>query len=127
VSARIVYIVDDDTAVRDSLCALLDTYGFDISPHASGNEFLSFYSYDDTGCVLLDINMPGLSGIDVLDRLRLGKCKVPVIAITGRGDPGLKERLLLWGASAVFDKPIDEDDLLKAIEAAFTSSVSHHT
>jgi len=116
-----IYIVDDDSAVRESLAALLETYGFGLSLHASGNDFLSGYSFDGAGCVVLDINMPGISGMDVLRRLRARGCRVPVIAITGRGDPGLKEQLVQMGADVVFDKPVDEDELLHAIDSAFAS------
>jgi FixJ family two-component response regulator len=114
-----IYIVDDDSTIRESLATLLETYGFGLSLYASGDDFLAGYPYDDTGCVVLDINMPGISGVNVLERLRSRGCRVPVIAITGRGDPGLKDQLIQMGASAVFDKPVDDEDLVKAIDTAF--------
>jgi len=116
-----IYIVDDDVAVRESLCALLETHGFELSLHPSGNDFLERYDRGPPACVLLDIHMPGISGTDVLRRLRAAGQFVPVVAITGRGDPALKNTLLQSGASSVLDKPVDEDELLEAIEAAFAS------
>jgi FixJ family two-component response regulator len=118
---RMIHIVDDDAAVRDSLGVLLESYGFRVSEHASGNEFLERFSDGPAACVVLDINMPGISGADVLDALRARGNKVPVVAITGRGDPVLKERLLKSGASAVLDKPVETDALVGAIEDAFAS------
>jgi FixJ family two-component response regulator len=118
---RMIYVVDDDAAVRDSLGVLLESYGFRVSEHASGDEFLKNFSNGQAACVVLDINMPGISGADVLDTLRARGEHVPVVAITGRGDPILKERLLKSGASAVLDKPVETDALVDAIGDAFAS------
>jgi two-component system response regulator FixJ len=114
-----VYIVDDDAAVRDSLSILLESHGFAVSEYASGNAFLDAYRDGGSGCIVLDMNMPGLSGLEVLNLLRDRRESVPVIAITGRGDPALRARLVEAGALAVFDKPIEAEDLIEALESAF--------
>jgi two-component system response regulator FixJ len=114
-----VYIVDDDAAVRDSLSILLESHGFAVSECASGNAFLDAYRDGGSGCIVLDMNMPGLSGLEVLNLLRDRRESVPVIAITGRGDPALRARLVEAGALAVFDKPIEAEDLIEALESAF--------
>ena len=116
---RMVYIVDDDSAVRESLCVLLESHGFAVSGHESGNDFLDVYTDGAPCCVVLDYHMPGLNGLQVLERFRARGKAFPVMVITGRGDPALRERLLDAGASAVFDKPFDAEDLVHAIEGSF--------
>lgn len=118
---RMIYIVDDDAAVRDSLSILLESHGFTVSEYASGNDFLDQFQDGRAGCVVLDMNMPGLSGVEVLEHLRNRGENIPVIAITGRGDLAVRERLVQAGASVVFDKPVEADELVGAIESAFAS------
>jgi two-component system response regulator FixJ len=118
-SERIVHVVDDDAAVRDSLRALLESCGLRVRDYASGAEFLAESPRSAFDCVLLDIHMPGMSGLDLLDILHRRAAMPAVIVITGRGDAGLRNRAQEAGAMAVFDKPLDEDLLLGAIEAAW--------
>ncbi len=117
-AARTVHIVDDDDAARDSLRALLESYGFLVTDHASGNDFLREFSGMGPACLLLDIHMPGISGFELLKILRARNLHIPVIMISGRVDSDLRGRLTQNGAAAVFDKPLDEDELIQAIEAA---------
>ena len=81
-----VFIVDDDDAVRDSLSFLLKSVGIASQSFASGDEFLNAYDADMTGCILLDIRMPGISGMEVQRRLVDEDCTLPIIFITGHGD-----------------------------------------
>ena len=83
---NIVYIVDDDEAVRDSLCFLLKSVGITGIGFSSGNEFLDAYEADLQGCILLDIRMPGVSGMEVQRQLAEQNCALPIIFITGHGD-----------------------------------------
>ncbi len=119
-AARTVHIVDDDDAVRDSLRALLESYGFLVTDHASGNDFLREFSGMEPACLLLDVHMPGISGFELLKILRARNLHIPVIVISGCTDSNLRGRLTQNGAAAVFDKPLDEDELIQAIEAAFS-------
>ncbi len=117
--ARTVHVVDDDDAVRDSLRALLESYGLLVRDYASGNDFLQEFSGFGAVCLVLDIHMPGITGFELLEILKARNVQIPVIVITGRADSRLRGRLAQTGAVAVLEKPIDEDELIRAIEAAF--------
>jgi FixJ family two-component response regulator len=114
---RLIHIVDDDAAVRDSLRALLESSGMSVRDYDSAHDFLERGATSPDGCVLLDVHMPGMSGLELLDILRSRRFGLPVIVITGRSDSALRVRATEAGACAVFDKPVDEDDLLGAIAA----------
>jgi two-component system response regulator FixJ len=121
---RMVFVVDDDDAVRDSMCALLESAGIVVRDYASANDFLQSMSLNSTGCLLLDLHMPGMSGIELLERLRAEGNRIPVIVMTGRSDPALKERVIRGGALELLDKPVDEAMLMNALDRAFMSPVS---
>ena len=122
-----VFVVDDDNAVRDSMCALLESAGIEVHDYASANDFLRLVSLNSGGCLILDLQMPGMSGIEVLERLRAEGNQIPVIVMTGRGDPALKEKVMRSGALELLDKPVDEALLMRALDRAFTSSVVRTT
>jgi two-component system CheB/CheR fusion protein len=113
-----VFLVDDDDAVRDSIRALLESYGLEVHDYPSGHAFLADPAVGDRGCLILDMHMPGMTGLEVLGFMRCSARRMPVIAITGRVDERLIERLRTAGACAVFEKPVDESVLLNAIERA---------
>jgi len=119
-----VFVVDDDDAVRDSMCALLESTGIQVRDYASANDFLRSIPLNLNACLLLDLHMPGISGVELLERLRADGNRIPVIVMTGRSDPALKERVLRGGAIELLDKPVDEAMLLKALDRAFMSSAS---
>ena len=121
---RMVFVVDDDDAVRDSMCALLESTGIQVRDYASANDFLRSIPLNLNACLLLDLHMPGISGVELLERLRADGNRIPVIVMTGRSDPALKERVLRGGAIELLDKPVDEAMLLKALDRAFMSSAS---
>lgn len=118
---RVVYVVDDDEAVRDSLNLLLESYGMNVKGFGSATDFLSSPYDEHRGCLVLDVHMPGMNGLELLDVLKGRRSQLPVILITGRGDTALRERAKQAGAFAVFDKPVDGDALLDAIDTALAS------
>jgi len=116
---REIHIVDDDDAVRDSMRALLESLGFAVHAYSSGIDFLNRGGERPNGCLLLDLHMPVMTGIDLLERMRSEGVNLPTIVITGRGDPILRERALRSGALALIDKPVTDEALLGAIGRAF--------
>jgi FixJ family two-component response regulator len=118
---RTVYVVDDDEAVRDSLRALLETYGVMVRDYASAEAYLAEDSRPAMGCLLLDLHMPGMAGLRLLEKLREQKISLPAIVLTGRSDVLLKKQAAQAGAFALLDKPVTDDVLLWTIESAIAS------
>ncbi len=118
-AARRVHIVDDDDAVRDSLHALLESYGLIARTYASANDFLQEFSEAGRACLVLDVHMPGLNGLELVEVLKSRSLHIPFIVVTGRADSVLRDELIQSGAVAVFDKPVGEEELVRAIEVAF--------
>jgi two-component system response regulator FixJ len=113
-----IAIVDDDASVRTALRRLLLVHGISSVTHPSGPAFLDSKTLHDVECLILDIHMPGMSGLDVLEEVRVAATKLPVILMTGRYDADFARRSLDAGASAFLGKPFEEDELLRAIEVA---------
>lgn len=115
--SRRVCIVDDDDVVRNSLRRLLEAYDIETTSYASGIDFLSHHHRGQFGCLILDVELPGMSGLDVLSHLRsVANDNTPVVVITGRGHPFLKQRVLAAGASAFLDKPFRAERLVELVE-----------
>lgn len=115
----LVHIVDDDPAVRDSLYWLLKSRKVASALWSNGSDFLSNYSPEMSGCIILDIRMPGMSGIELFDRLRLKMCMLPVIFLTGHGDVPMAVRAIKEGAFDFLEKPFDDNALVDRVLAAF--------
>jgi len=113
-----VHIIDDDDAVRDSLTFLLNTAGIKVRSHPSAGAFLDALAGAQLKCVITDVRMPGMSGIDLLRRLRELKIEVPVIVITGHGDVPLAVEAMKIGAADFLEKPFDDDALLASVRSA---------
>jgi FixJ family two-component response regulator len=110
-----IYVVDDDAAVREALSSLLRASGKNVRLFTSGAEFLSFERDDTPACLILDLKMPGLNGLDVQ---RLVSATIPIIFLTGRADVGSTVKAMKGGASDFLTKPVDEALLLAAVERA---------
>lgn len=110
-----IYIVDDDDAVRDSLQALLGSVGLRSEAYASGNLFIEAHPPPESGAVLLDLNMPGLSGLDVLKLLSAEPRGNPIIVITGHAKASAAARAIKEGAVAVLQKPLQKKLLIDTI------------
>jgi two-component system response regulator FixJ len=117
---RIVHVIDDDEAMRDSLAFLLDTAGIAVKTYDSATGFLDALPGIESGCVVTDVRMPGMSGIDLLRRLREAGASMPVIVITGHGDVPLAVEAMKLGAADFLEKPFDDEALLSSIRSALT-------
>jgi two-component system response regulator FixJ len=114
----IVHIIDDDDAVRDSLAFLLSSSGIRAETHASAVAFLDCFAEASIGCIITDIRMPDISGIDLLRQVKERNPALPVIVITGHGDVPLAVEAMKLGAADFLEKPFDDDALLAAIRTA---------
>lgn len=115
---QIVYIVDDDAWVRDSLAVMLAGEGFRTQSYAGAQEFLNDFQPARAGCLLLDVKMPGMSGLELQTALRERGADVPIIVITAHGDVPTARAALISGAVEFLEKPVDPVQLLTAVRAA---------
>ena len=113
-----ISVVDDDDAVRESLRALLRSVKFVVEVFASAEEFLSSDRARETDCLILDVRMPGMSGLELQRRLVVRHPEMPVIFITAHGDEELRSRALKGGAVDYLLKPFSEEALLNAVQTA---------
>jgi FixJ family two-component response regulator len=111
----IVFVVDDDLSVREALSSLIRSVGLRVQTFASAKEFLAFERPDATACLVLDVRMPGLNGLELQRELSLGERPLPIIFITGHGDIPMTVRAMKAGAVDFLAKPFREQDLLDAI------------
>jgi len=111
-----VFIVDDDDAVRDSLRMLMKSVGLDAECHASAQEFLDAYDPDRAGCLVLDVRMPGMSGIDLQERLTAMHSILPIIFITAHGDVPMAVQAMHAGAVDFMQKPFSDQALLDRVQ-----------
>ena len=114
-------VVDDDESVRESLSGLIRSVGFGVMVFASAEEFLGSNRLLDADCLILDVRMPGMSGIDLQRQLAASHTSIPVIFITAHGDEEARVRALNGGAVDYLLKPFSEEALLKAIDTALKS------
>jgi len=113
-----VHVIDDDAAMRDSLTFLFSTYGMQVRAHESAEDFLATIDRHALGCVVSDVRMPGMSGIELLARLKSLGMTLPVVVITGHGDVPLAVEAMKGGAVDFIEKPFDDRDLLAAVKSA---------
>ncbi|HEX8265626.1 MAG TPA: response regulator transcription factor [Pyrinomonadaceae bacterium] len=114
----IIYVVDDDESVRESLDSLIRSIGMRAAVFASATEFLKAKRFDAPGCLILDVRLPGLSGLDLQGELNREGVSVPIIFVTGHGDIPMTVRAMKAGAVEFLTKPFREQDLLDAIGQA---------
>lgn len=116
---KVVHVVDDDDSVRRSVGFMLKTSGYKVQPYSSGAEILKDAKALEPGCILLDIRMPGMDGLEVQEALRTHGVSMPVIIMTGHGDVPLSVRAMKAGAIDFIEKPFEKDVLITAIESGF--------
>jgi two-component system response regulator FixJ len=116
---KLVHLVDDDGAIRRSVGFMLKTSGHQVQTYESGVELLKNASHLEQGCILLDIRMPGMDGLEVQQALQEQGVRLPVVIMTGHGDVGLAVKAMKAGAVDFIEKPFDKDFLLSSLEEGF--------
>lgn len=117
--AKVVHLVDDDAAVRRSVGFMLKTSGHRVQSYESGVELLKAAPHLEEGCILLDIRMPGMDGLEVQEALLEKGIGLPIVIMTGHGDVGLAVRAMKAGAVDFIEKPFEKDALIGALEEGF--------
>jgi FixJ family two-component response regulator len=115
---KLVAIVDDDESVRSALSGLMKATGLPAVAFASAEEFLSSGQHHETGCLITDIRMPGMSGLDLQAKLKSERLRIPTIFITAHGDTNMRMQALRAGAVEFLTKPFSDDVLLEHVKAA---------
>jgi FixJ family two-component response regulator len=118
---KVVAIVDDDASMRVALEGLLKAVGLPAQAFASAETFLESGQQHHTGCLIADIRMPGISGLELQARLNAERCKIPTIFITAHGDSEMRMQALRSGAVEFLAKPFDDEMLLESVRAALES------
>ena len=119
----VVFVVDDDEAMRNSLRWLIESVGHTVETYASAQAFLDNHYPGRSGCLLLDVRMPGITGLELQSQLESHDIRLPVIILTGHGDVGMAVKAMKAGALDFIEKPFDDELLLAAIERALTEDV----
>jgi FixJ family two-component response regulator len=117
----LISIVDDDDSLRNSLNNLIRSVGFGVQGFSSAEAFLNSHQLADTSCLILDVRMPGMSGLELQRQLGAADCRIPIIFITSHGDDDARARALQAGAVDFLYKPFREEALLNAIQTALQS------
>jgi FixJ family two-component response regulator len=118
---KLIAIVDDDDSMRSALQGLLKAVGLPAQAFASGEEFLKSGQQRQTGCLIADIRMPGMSGLELQAKLNAERCRIPTIFITAHGDANLRMQALRAGAVEFLAKPFDDEALLESVRGALQS------
>ena len=122
----LIAVVDDDESVRRATRRLLRTAGLEAETYASGPDFLEAVQHYRPSCVIVDLHMPGMSGLEVQSRLAVNGFEIPVLFITAYDDPGARDRALQAGAVSYLRKPFTEEALLQAIDSAISGTSGEH-
>jgi len=113
-----IFVIDDDLSVRKSLSRLLRSMGYAVEVFSSAEEFLGREHFDGIGCIILDVQMPGLSGMDLQVELGKAEYSTPIVFLTGRGDIPMSVEAMKKGAVHFLTKPLDDTDLLRGVKEA---------
>jgi two-component system response regulator FixJ len=120
-----VVLVDDDQSVREALKWLIESVGIGVDTYASASEFLESFDPRMHGCLVLDVRMPGMSGLELQENLTAHDCGLPVIILTGHADVAMCIRAFDSGAFAFLEKPVNQQDLLEQIQKAIEQDSSN--
>ena len=116
--SQFVAVVDDDDSVRTAILGLLKSVGLPARVYASGEEFLDSGHQHQSACLIADIRMPGMSGLDLQARLNAERCQIPTIFITAHGDQEMRLQAMRAGAVEFLSKPFDDELLVESVRAA---------
>jgi two-component system, LuxR family, response regulator FixJ len=125
-TARLVHVIDDDDGVRDSLAFLLEAAGYRVRAYESGQRFLDGFAGAEAGCVLTDVRMPGLTGLQLVVRLKSLGSRLPIIVMTGHADVPLAVEAMKAGVDDFIEKPFDDQEIIRSIEAALERAEASH-
>jgi FixJ family two-component response regulator len=120
-NSKLVAIVDDDELMRGALRGLLKAVGLPAQDFASAEEFLDSGQQHQTACLITDIRMPGISGLELQAKLNADRCRIPIIFITAHGDEKMRMQAMRGGAVEFLAKPFDDEALLESVRAALNS------
>ena len=123
INKGVVFVVDDDEAMRNSLRWLIESVGHSVETYESAQAFLENHYPGRSGCLLLDVRMPGMSGLELQSQLESHDIRLPVVILTGHGDVGMAVKAMKAGALDFIEKPFDDELLLKTIEKALSEDV----
>jgi FixJ family two-component response regulator len=115
-----IFIVDDDDAQRDSLVFLLESHGHPVKAFSGARDFLAAWDGNSAGCLLLDVRMPGMSGLELFEELARRRSALPIILITGHGDVAMAVAALKKGAADFIEKPFSSEEMLKIVNHCLT-------
>jgi len=118
IETALISIVDDDESIREAILSLLRSVGFRAKTFASAEQFLQSDQIETTACLILDVRMPGMSGLELQRRLIATQCRIPIVFVTAHGDEEARSRALQEGAVEFLLKPFSEEALLNAIQVA---------
>ena len=118
---KVVAIVDDDESVRGALQGLMKEAGFTAVAFGSAEEFLNSGEQQRTNCLIADIRMPGMSGLELQSKLNAERCRIPIVFITAQGDEKMRMQALRAGAVKFLTKPFDDEVLLEGVRVALDS------
>ncbi|MEW7981753.1 MAG: response regulator transcription factor [gamma proteobacterium symbiont of Phacoides pectinatus] len=122
-----VFVVDDDQAMRNSLKWLIESVGMRVETYGSADEFVSNYYPGRAGCLLLDVRMPGMSGLELQEQFNHRQIRIPIIIITGHGDVPMAVRAMKAGAVDFIEKPFNDELLLESIRNALARDTEHRS
>jgi two-component system, LuxR family, response regulator FixJ len=117
---KTVFIVDDDPKVRDALQWLFESVDLAVETFENAKHFIDNYNVNKTGCLIVDVRMPGMSGLELLEHLKLTKCHLPIIVTTGHGDVPMAVRAMKVGAIDFISKPFNDQYLIDKIQKIFS-------
>jgi FixJ family two-component response regulator len=120
-NTKLVAVVDDDDLIRSALQGLLKAVGLPTATFGSAEEFLTSAQKDQVACLIADIRMPGMSGLDLQAKLNIERCRIPIIFITAHGDEKMRMQALRAGAVEFLAKPFNDEALLESVRAALES------
>jgi len=122
-----VFVIDDDASMRRALSFLLEAAGYKVEIYSSAETFLTRENYDGIGCILLDVRMPGLSGMELQEKLIRSAYSMPIIFLTGHGEVAMGVQAMKKGAVDFLTKPCDDEQLLAAIRTAIEKDLQART